>query len=241
MTDSEDSKRKARDSAIAKVKALLAKTVENGATEAEAIAAAQKAAELMAKYDLSTSEFDIRESEVSQQDRPLDPVMRPHAIRVAIEIAQLTGARFWSDGPGAAARVGTFFGITHEVEIAGYLLDICEGAMRREVAAYSRQTALFVKRKRERMAYSFLEGMASRLSSRLREMARARRSTGTSLVVVRDEIIEQAIKDENWKFSDGRIGLRDTDLNSFIKGQVAGDGVSIVPGMRGTAPSEKLR
>src|SRR3546814_7664627 len=63
MSDHDETERKRRrDSALEKIRALLRKTVENGATEAEAMAAASKAEELIAKYDVETTELDIKES-----------------------------------------------------------------------------------------------------------------------------------------------------------------------------------
>ena len=44
----------------AKIKALLGKTIENGATEAEAMAAAIKARELMDKYDIDLTTLDMK-------------------------------------------------------------------------------------------------------------------------------------------------------------------------------------
>jgi len=44
----------------AKIEALLAKTVDNGATEAEAKAAAEKAAALMLQYEIEAGEIGIR-------------------------------------------------------------------------------------------------------------------------------------------------------------------------------------
>ncbi len=47
------------DRLIARIQALRAKTVEQGCTEAEALAAAEKVAELLDRYGLSLSELDL--------------------------------------------------------------------------------------------------------------------------------------------------------------------------------------
>ena len=46
-----------------RIRALLNKTVKNGCTEAEAMIAAKKVAELMAKYSLDRSTVDIMQRE----------------------------------------------------------------------------------------------------------------------------------------------------------------------------------
>lgn len=51
-----------------KIEALLSKTVERGATEAEAIAAVQKAQELMAKYDIVLTDFEEEQDEIGEDE-----------------------------------------------------------------------------------------------------------------------------------------------------------------------------
>ena len=48
------------DRLVQRIRALRAKTVEHGCTEQEALAAAGKVAELLDRYGLSLSEFDLR-------------------------------------------------------------------------------------------------------------------------------------------------------------------------------------
>ena len=51
-----------------KIAALLNKTVENGATEAEALAAAKKAQELMAKYHLEVLPFEPKTDSIVEEE-----------------------------------------------------------------------------------------------------------------------------------------------------------------------------
>ena len=48
-----------RDAILARIRALLAKTVANGCTEAEAVAAAELAAKLLAKHNLTLDEAEL--------------------------------------------------------------------------------------------------------------------------------------------------------------------------------------
>ena len=49
-----------------KIEALLSKTVERGATEAEALGATRKAQELMAKYDIVLTDIEEEKDEIGE-------------------------------------------------------------------------------------------------------------------------------------------------------------------------------
>jgi len=242
-TEGREARRKRRESVLRKVRALLKLTVDNGATELEAMKAAAKAAELMAAHDLDMDDVDVRESGTRSQECGLDPVRRAHLTRVANAIAKLVGARFWVNGSGAAATKGTFFGLPHDVEVAGYLLDVCENAMRRDTQAFLTETGfvLLERRFRERKADAFMAGMADRLSERIREMAPSRKATGTALVPLKDALIEEALKSENAEFKGARVGRRDVDPLSFRKGRAAGDRVGLRSGLGGPKDAKPVR
>lgn len=57
----------------AKINALLAKNVENGATEAEANIALEKAQELMTKYMIAQSELEIKNTKCVKLEVPIYP------------------------------------------------------------------------------------------------------------------------------------------------------------------------
>lgn len=224
----DETKAKKRDSLIAKVRALLAKTVENGATEQEALLAAAKAAELMALYDLEMDEVQAREEGVAQEEFDIHPTFFRHMTRISMAIADLCDVRTWKN-TSSSRRV--FFGLPHDVEVARYLAEICERAMRTDVDRASQEWVLF-PRKRHKLSDSFLSGMTQRLCERIEELAWARhRATGTALVPLKDAIIEQAMKDKGIGLKDARIGWRDVDPRAFAAGIAAGSRVQLRPGV----------
>ena len=85
-----------RNSIIDKIKALLAKTTENGATEAEMLSALDKASAMMDAYDISDEELQIAKDEaVTQHEDP--PVLKdPHSIkwRLSYAVANSVACRF---------------------------------------------------------------------------------------------------------------------------------------------------
>lgn len=51
-----------KEQIIEKIKALMEKTIENGCSEAEALAASEKVADLLVKYEIQMSEIEYRET-----------------------------------------------------------------------------------------------------------------------------------------------------------------------------------
>ena len=104
------------------VRALRAKTVENGCTEGEAAAAAKKIAQLLEQYNMTLDEAELRESDFTKANHPQDDLIGKVIYRVASAISHMMDIKFWSERPGEP-RSTTFFGFTHEVDI-GTLADV---------------------------------------------------------------------------------------------------------------------
>lgn len=242
-TEDREQRRKKRGSILNKVRALLAKTVENGATEAEAIAAAEKAASMMADHDLSMDEIDVKESGVKREEFDLDKDMATYLGIVAEAIANLNGTRFWTDYIGRSANSGTFYGLPHDVEISLHLFAVCKSAMERAVKAYERDPEIALKRITIRAAKrrSFLGGMSDRLAERLNEMAASRRrGTGTAIVPLKDAVIDAAMKDDDIKLKSGRLRFGDLHTDDIRRGRLAGDKVALDPALRGNESPEQI-
>jgi len=222
-----------REDLIKKIRALLAKTVENGCTEEEALKAAEKAAELMAKYDLEMDEISVEEAGIDERVFPLDPALERHFINVCKAISELCGVRTWSELNIAGTRERQkFFGLPHDVEVAGYLAEICERAMKRELEVLRRECAFYTPHKRSRKIDSFFEGMSERLQKRIRELAWARsKATGFALVPVKDAVIEAEMQKRGIELRKSRLGYRDLDPHSYKSGLIAGDKVTLNPGV----------
>ena len=195
---------------MTRIRGLLAKTIENGATEAEAVAAAGKARELMDRHRLQMTDIEIREEPVVKEkfDRPTRVKLTAvDGCRRGIE--RYCGVRVWwqmkfirdetfrkgrtfvrdRDGKvysGEWRRKLVIFGLKADVEMAHYLYDLIAGAIRVELERSG-------YRSRDDRA-SFQVGMAARINGRLISMAhaltpRAKTATGTALVVVKNQIL----------------------------------------------------
>lgn len=156
----------------------------------------------------------------------------------ASAIAQLTNTRYWTGGRAAPTRI-TFVGLTHEVEIAAYLLAICERAMRTESAAIMRAVRRLPHIKQAAQVMPFLDGMADRLAARILAMIPPQ-PPGRGLVVLRNALITEELARRGVEIETGSA-RRPMNWGAYRDGQRAGDGVALNPGVAATSAARALR
>jgi len=228
-----------RTSISRRIRALRAKTVENGCTEGEALAAAEMLAQLLAKYNMTLDEAEMRASPFTEHREAHEDPVGEQLWKIADAVSTLTGARYWAERPGEFPHTVTFFGFDHEVEVARYMLEICAAAMRREQEKMcpSYGVTVFGPRARRRLR-PFLDGMADRLARRIRGMKAT--PTGQGLVVLHGALVEQAMKDRGHDLR-GRAARPSRDLErGYRDGVAAGDRVPLNAGIRGGASAAGL-
>lgn len=224
----------------ARIRALLEKTTDNGCTEDEALAAAQKAAEMLEKYNLTVDEVKLREEAIRRSDNPQSRCGHPADERlwkVAAAIAHMLDCRYWTNQGGRLGPCITFFGFAHEVEIGDYLLLICRRAIYDQSAQYQRDELFLLRASVQRArSKSFVDGMVDRLAERIRAM-KPKQPPGKGLVVLRGSLIDAEMKAQGIVLKDGRgRGSRDFD-SGYGDGQIAADQVSLNAGIKEKAPA----
>lgn len=230
-----------RDKIAAKIRALLSKTVENGCTEDEAIAAAAMAAKLLAKYNMTVDETEMRANPFKRDSFQREDEIGDRLWKVADAIARLTGSRYWRSRRGVVPVEITFFGFSHEVDISKYLLAICVRALSDGKKSVIRQYALLVASRRRQHLIAFLDGMVDRLAQRILEL-REPEQTGTGLVVLRDALIEAAMAVEKIKTEKAARGRKSRDFDdAYIDGLLAADRVSLHRGVAEEREQDRLR
>ncbi len=223
-----------RERIATRIRALLAKTVENGCTEEEAIAAAAKAAEMLARHNLTVDEVQIRESKFRKHSARYEDILGERTWIVADAIAFLVECRYWRSPHGVHPVKITFFGFDHEVEIAQYLMQICAQAMQDGLDRTNRRHALLRPTVRRGKAIAFLDGMVRRLAERIREL-KPQAPVGKGLIVLKQQLIDAEMKREGLDLGKTRGRLnRDFD-EEYGRGRLAGDKVSLNQGLRGAA------
>lgn len=216
---------------IAKIQALLAKTADNGCTEAEAMLATQKASELMNAYRISMTDIEIRDEPVTQSDiESPNKSRRAPADWCIMSIAAFTGTKTWYRSNRYTHRCVTFFGLEADVAFASYLYKMVNGAVASATDAYKQTDDYRADWNKRAATQSFQLGMARRINTRLHELSRQaqpiKTASGTALVVVKNAIVEQAFANTGMRLrtvSQASVSVRRG--NAYRAGQSAGNDV----------------
>jgi hypothetical protein len=167
-----------RNSIIDKIKALLAKTTENGATEAEMLSALDKAAAMRDAYDISDEELQIAKDEaVTQHEDPPD-LKDPHGIkwRLTYAVAQFCGVQIFRSRHQTGLKC---IGAPSDVQFAMWLLDTLADFVFAEL--YSHLIGcLAPKGERRIIMRSFAQACCDRITDRLLALVEQSKAARTS-------------------------------------------------------------
>lgn len=214
-----------REALARKVRALKQKTVGNGCTEEEALAAAELLVKLLAEHNMTMDEADIREDEFAHTAvKNDDPVMQ-RIWTVGVAVAKLTGARYWSDYDKGAPEAH-FFGFEHEVMVASYMLTICHRACTDACEEQERALALFTQVRRRRKLGAYLDGMVDRLSKRILDMIPPR-PPGKGLIVLKNQLIDAELARIGIELKDARTRSSDDLDEQYWRGVRRADDVAL--------------
>lgn len=234
-----------RSAAVARIKALLSKTVENGCTEEEASAAISKAGELMDKYGIESSETDIREEVCITGIHGAERLKIHESTWIATELAKYCDCRVWrKTGTGQIA----FFGIPADVEVATYIMRVVQGSMDRGWKIFTKSPDYPSWEVSRRVRNTYMASFASRVNARLREMRIARHTetlvttSGTSLMVVKQQVVAEQFAQSGLQIrkSSGTTSRQHSNSDAARNaGQAAGSKVHLGGAIGGASPSSK--
>jgi hypothetical protein len=209
-----------------RIQALAAKTVANGCTEAEALSAAAKVAELLDQYDLSLSDVERAGAQCERLVMAAGKKQRQPMAGCIGAIALFCDCKVWreKDAQGRAATV--FFGLPADLEAARSLYALIEAAMRSEAEAYKRVRKVISYRHDE--SRSFLIGMAQAIGETLLDMkhsrdAANRTASGRDLVLVKSGVVEAEFTRLNLTFRQSGPSGRRVMAGAFESGLEAGE------------------
>ncbi|MDQ2803601.1 MAG: DUF2786 domain-containing protein, partial [Pseudomonadota bacterium] len=191
---------------IGRIQALRAKTVDQGCTEQEALAAAEKVAELLDRHGLQLSELDLRRQAcagmgIETGRKRLGPI-----DDCVPAIAAFFDCRAWAEKDPAGGLRYVFFGLPADVEAARYLYDLVEIAFETETGLF-RADSLYTAthpRRRRTASNSFQIGLARGIVTKLHQLRAAREaalrgSSGRDLVPLKQSIVDEEL---------AKLGLR---------------------------------
>jgi len=233
---------KGDDAAMARlmqiIQGLRAKTVAQGCTEHEALAAAEKVAELLDRHGLSLSELEFRAQPCEgigiptgrRRIAPIDQCVPP--------IAAFFDCRVWREHPKGGELRYVFFGLRADVAAAQYLYEMVERAFETETNAF-KAGALYASMAGERRTAttSFQTGLARGITGKLRALreardARSRSESGRDLVPVKAAMVDDELDKLGLNLrvqTRGRAKSVITD--AFDAGKEAGERFEVTPGV----------
>ena len=238
----------------ARIKALTEKTIANGCTEAEAMAAAEMVGRLLERYALSMDAIEIRPARCIQVTVPLGGRRRRPIDGCVPAIARFCDSKVWlaraaapdpmqqvtaAAGPG---RHYVFFGFETDTALVTYLFAVIERAVRTETATFRQLNPRLQGVRLRRASASFQHGVVARVSDRLDAMhcapdatVREQRSTGTDLIVAKNRVVEEAFGEIDIRLVRMATTGRRVIPAAFRAGWAAGDRVNLNRPMPGAA------
>jgi hypothetical protein len=185
-----------RNGIIEKIKALLAKSVENGATEHEMFAALDKVAALKDSYDITDEEVMAAKDEAAVLHAEPPNTKDPHRIKWLLGhgVAEFCGVLIFRTRHESGLRC---VGIPSDVQLAMWLLDHLADFVFAELYAHL-IGCLTPQSERRIVMRSFTRACCQRINERLHALVErskaARTSNGRELVVIKDAAIKAFLK-----------------------------------------------
>src|SRR3954465_10821860 len=115
---------------------LRSNTTDSGCTEAEALLAATKVAELLDRYDLSLTDVEIRNSPCEQPEYQTYRKKRISMEDCVSAVANFCDCRVWRKKSQAGEARYVFFGLRSDIKVAPYLTELIENTVRSEPGPY---------------------------------------------------------------------------------------------------------
>ena len=177
-----------RELIIERIRKIFAKTVENGATEEEAILSAQKGQEMLAKHNLDRSHIDEAKEEYGHLLAD-DYYNEPWVLSIMQASARFYFCKYLRDRKDVPSKrasekprkvsVHTFIGRRGNVEAAKALADFLESTVRRLAKeAEAEQRRKHPTRDPRAHGNDFKRGCGFRIAERLNELRAASTSEG---------------------------------------------------------------
>jgi hypothetical protein len=231
-----------RNSLLEKIRALMSKTPENGCTEAEALAAIDKARALMDAYEVTDAELQLSKAEAAIIHSDPPDARDPHKIKryLGVAVAKFCDCEIWR---GDKARLH-LCGFPSDVEFASWLLDHLSEFVRAELVSYL-VGRLDSKAERRRNIQGFVLGCTGKISRRLTQpsqrSATERVENNRALVVIRSAAITDKMKELNIKLRKSSSRSGSFDRAAHEAGQRAGDRAAFGRPLSGVAGLPRLR
>src|SRR6202521_3487171 len=226
------------DRLVQRIRALRAKTVEQGCTEQEALTAAEKVAELLDRYGLNLSELDLRKQSCEGIGVETDRKRRGPIDDCMGTIAAFFDCRVWCEASADATLRYIFFGLPADVQASVYLHDLIALAFATETSAFQ-ATEIYRSThssRRRSATNSFQVGLARGIIRKLDTLRQARdvaggSTNGRALAPIKESIIDEEMDRLGLNFRHRSAVRRMVLPAAFSAGQEAGERFEYRPGI----------
>jgi hypothetical protein len=232
-----------RESLLGKIRALMSKTTENGCSEAEAMAALDKARAMMDAYEVTAEDLQMTKEEKAVFRTEPPGSSDPHKIKsgLAMAVATFCECQVWRN----AEKALTFCGMQSDARFATWLLDSLTQFAQSEIANFLMGNVTFGSDRKLAIS-SFAFGCTKRISERLNELsARSARvvtsSNGRALVVVKSQAVSAKMASEGITLRSSRSSRKSIDRDAFNAGKAAGERASFGRPVTGANATLRLR
>jgi hypothetical protein len=214
-----------RDNLIEKIRALMSKTVDNGCTEAEALAALDKARAMMDAYEVTEADLQLTKAESAVLHSEPPSSLDPHGIKlgISVDIAKFCDCKIWKAPTGLV-----FCGLPADVSLATRLIDSLAAFVQAELTRHLMGS--IAPKGERRFINGFLAGCCKRINDRLtalcEQSAAVATCNGRELVAIKSTAIADKMKASNINLRKVRPSRRRIDDASFQAGLSAGDRAS---------------
>jgi Protein of unknown function (DUF2786) len=234
-----------RENVLNKIRALLAKTMNAGCTEAEAMTALGKAQAMRDAYQVTEAELNLTREEKAIFRREPPGTKDPHRIKwfllsAVSEFCNCTGFRqMQRDGGGII-----FCGLPSDAQLASWLLDTLTGFVQAELVNFLMDAAPSNEERRE-VIRGFVMGITERISDRLLEPCRQSKtftsSNARALVVMKSAAVQAKFDELDIHLRSGSGSCGAWDDSSYQAGKAAGDRATFGRPVSGRNATLRLR
>jgi hypothetical protein len=214
-----------RNAIIDKIKALLAKTTENGATEAEMLAALDKAAAMQDAYGVSDADLQLTKEKKAIL-HPDPDATDTHGIkwRLSYAVGRFCNVEIFRRSHVPGLRM---IGLPSDAEFAAWLLNALADFVFGELQAHL-IGCLAPRRERRTIIRSFVDACCMRISDRMLELVKrseaARTSNGRELILVKDAAIKAFMEEHRLRIRTcSGSGPNNINETAARAGHAAGD------------------
>jgi Protein of unknown function (DUF2786) len=234
-----------RESILNKIRALLAKTMDAGCTEEEALSALGKAQAMKNAYAVTEAELNLTKEEKAILRSEPPGTKDPHRIKwqLLYAVGKFCNCEGWRKRRARGGSI-VFCGLPADAQFATWLLDTLTAFVQAELFKFLVEAEPSNEDRKEAIR-GFVLGCTEKITDRLLELCRQSEAVACSnskaLVVVKDAAIKAKLDELGIHLSCSSSSCGSFDSSSYSAGKAAGNRASFGRPVSGRNAALRLR